>query len=582
MRRIGILLTLLAPALLPAQLLPILVDGRFDDWMQAAVTWDDGGGDGSTVDLLHLGAANDADFLFLDIRLDQEIQLTGANDLYLLIDGDNDAGTGKTFNGIGAELEISFDGLDVRYFIGNNTYTTGWQALQFYHQPTFGSDRFELAIARNTIVAGSLPLFAGDTIRLALRYGNSDQLPNAGQTFPFVFDNGLLPPPIPLPLEKASPQHLRLLTWNTLSDGLDDQDRAPRFRRLLQALAPDIVTFNECWDMTAGQVATLMNQALPLGNFQSWKAVKLDDGNVTVSRYPILQSWYFYPGHRLTASLIDLPAGISARDLLVINAHLRCCTGGEYFRQLEADAVAAFLRDAIEPGGTIDLPDGTPFVISGDLNLVGWSQPLQTLQTGQIVHTNLFGTGGPLDWDGSDLEDVLSRHTDQRQTFTWRNPGSSFPPSRIDYHITGSSALTIEKSFTLRTETMPAARLAQYGLDKEDTGEASDHLPKATDFSFPLTTAAEPQSRPRPGALRLAPNPFRRSAHLQVPTDSPTTATLSVYSLRGDLLRRQAFPLTEDHPIIPVRLDGFPAGMYIFEVQTSAAVYRTSGILYPE
>jgi endonuclease/exonuclease/phosphatase family metal-dependent hydrolase len=498
------------------------------------------------------------------------------------VDTDYDATTGKYFNGIGAELEIAFDGLDIRYFQGNNTYTTSWQTLQFYHQPTVGSNRFELAIARSAVVAGSLPLFSGDSIRLALRYGNSDLLPDAGQTLPYVFDNGVLSPAEPLPLEKTSPQHLRLLTWNTLSDGLDDLDRAPRFRRLLQVMVPDVVTFNECWDMTAGQVATFLNQALPLGNFQSWKAVKLDDGNVTASRYPILQSWYFYPGHRLTASLIDLPDEISARDLLVINAHLRCCTGGEYFRQLEADALAAFLLDARQPGGSVDLPDGTPFVISGDLNLVGWQQPLQTLQTGQIVHNNLFGAGGPLDWDGSELVDILSRHTDQRQTFTWRNPGSAFPPSRIDYHIASGSVLTVEHSFTLRTESMPADRLAFYGLSQDDTGQASDHLPKVTDFSFALSTATNPSYRPTGQTLRLAPNPFRHNAQLMVPVEAPSTAELSVYNLRGERMHRQTHSLAEDHPNIPVRLDGFPAGLYIFEVKTAGKVYRTTGILFQE
>ena len=71
------------------------------------------------------------------------------------------------------------------------------------------------------------------------------------------------------------------------------------------------------------------------------------------------------------------------------------------------------------------------------------------------------GNGAPLDWDNSDLTDVLCRHADARMDYTWRNDGSAYPPGRLDYMIVSDAVMTVQKSFTLRTEEMSAARLAQ-------------------------------------------------------------------------------------------------------------------------
>ncbi|MEZ4930907.1 MAG: hypothetical protein R2788_02090 [Saprospiraceae bacterium] len=85
---------------------------------------------------------------------------------------------------------------------------------------------------------------------------------------------------------------------------------------------------------------------------------------------------------------------------MLINAHLRCC-GNDFERQREADAFVKFILDAKTPGGVIDLPEGTPFLLSGDLNLVGESQQLTTLLTGKSsIPTNL---GQVARWIGTGL-----------------------------------------------------------------------------------------------------------------------------------------------------------------------------------
>ncbi len=550
-----------------AQSLPIVIDSQFDDWTAESAEFEDAAGDGPNIDLLRFAVANDENFLFLRLELANEVLLTENNSLTLYLDTDNNVLTGKALNGIGAELEINFGDRSGRFYYGNSSYTVSLSNVKFHHQPTLSSEVFEMAIGRNVNLIGNIPLFPGNTVRILFRDGTNDQMPNAGQTFSYQFDNTPTPPVELISLEKENPQHVRLLAWNVLSDGLDDPDRAIHFRRVIDVLDPDIITFNECWDMTAGQAATFMNVAIPLGNFQSWKAVKLDQGNITVSRYPILQSWNFFPGHRLTASLIDLPDAVFSKNLLVINGHLRCCSSGNYNRQLEADAFAAFILDAKTPGGLIDLPEGTPFVLSGDLNLVGWRQQLTTLLTGQIVNTGTFGQGGPLDWDDTDLQDIISRQTDQRMAYTWRNDGSSYPPSRIDYHICSNSVMEVEKAFTLQTEIMTAQRLSQYGLQQFDTRSASDHFPKVTDFSFSGLTAGT-EVRENRAALKISPNPNAGVFSAMFEWQESGQTVFSICHPNGSVIRqwnekRHAGPQTID-----IDASYLPSGVYILKIKT--------------
>ena len=130
------------------------------------------------------------------------------------------------------------------------------------------------------------------------------------------------------------------------------------------------------------------------------------------------------------------------------------------------------------------MPAGTPFMLLGDLNLVGDSQQLRTLVSGETVNVSEFGDGGPPDWDDSNLEDLLSVQTDKRTAYTWRNDGSSFSPGRLDFMIYTGSVMNVEKAYTLQTNVMPPERLAANGLLKGDTGLASDHLPKVADFTL--------------------------------------------------------------------------------------------------
>ena len=99
---------------------------------------------------------------------------------------------------------------------------------------------------------------------------------------------------------------------------------------------------------------------------------KAGDDLILASRFPIIQDWPDESSgiKKMHPCLIDLPDDIYAKDLLIINSHMSCCDN-DLARQEQSDDFVNFILDAKTPGGVIDLDEGTPFVLCGDLNLVG-------------------------------------------------------------------------------------------------------------------------------------------------------------------------------------------------------------------
>jgi len=347
--------------------------------------------------------------------------------------------------------------------------------------------------------------------------------------------------------------------------------------------------FNENWNTSASQMENKINEILPLTGGGSWEAIKLDDGNITVSKYPIIQSWQVYQNKRITASFIDLPSYFEG-DVLVINSHFKCCGGvtNDGKRQIEADAIIDFLQDAMTPGGVIDLPQDTPFIILGDLNLVGDRQQLTTLVTGEIINTQIFGNGGPPDWDETDLEDLISQQTDKRTAYTWRNDYPSFPPGfppgRLDFQIYSNSVMSVDKSFVIQTEIMSADRLTQYGLQQFDTRNASDHFPKVTDYSFTVTSVTEEDIQPKDFKLEQNhPNPFNPSTIIKfsIPTSPQSPPYQGGEAKQGRFVQLKVYDILGNEVATLVNEEK-PAGTYEveFSVGQNSILSLSSGVYF--
>ncbi len=566
-----------------SQSLPIFLDGKTDDWNVPVPTHIDTENDGNQFDFKYFSVTNDEQFLFIRIKLTPETKLVEDNFLTLYIDGDNNSGTGVSANGIGAELRWDF-GTRTGQFYKNGTTNISFPEIQYRSLPTVTDTTYEIAIGRDVLPNGTDPLFTSSSIKLFFKDNdtNGDWMPNSGVTFEYFFDDTPTTPLIPLEISREDTSYLRIMNYNVLFDGLLEPGREDNFERILQAILPDIICFNEFFNSSVTQVKDAINQMLPLSGGATWYGVKLDNGNVTISKYPIIQSWAVFSGHRITASLIDLPHFFE-KDVMVINSHFKCCGGlqNDETRQLEADATIAFILEARTPGGVIDLPEDTPFVIAGDLNLVGLRQQLTTLVTGEIINTQLFGNGGPPDWDNTDLEDILSSQTDKRTAYTWRNDNSSFPPGRLDFQIYSNSVINVEKDFVIQTEVMSSSRLAQYGLQQFDTRDASDHFPKVTDYSFEGITNIGEKTELRDFRLEQNyPNPFNPITTISYQIPELSFVTLKIYDVLGNEI---ATLVNEEKPTgsYEVKFNGkqLTSGIYFYTLRAGSSVETKKMIL---
>lgn len=486
-----------------SQSAPISIDGRFDDWVNQT-SFIDTPESINGVDLLEFEVTNDEQFLFIKIIIDTELNLKEddpiAHAIHLDIDTDNDPTTGfSAQEGYGAELSMDFSHRRVFFNTAGGSTELQFGAFRARFGPTVTSTEFEISIGRNAIPDGIHPLFTSSTIRILLRNAdNGDAMPNAGEVFSYTFDETAVPALIPTNINKEDSKLVRIVAYNTLHDGLEEPDQVNHFRAIVKALNPDIIGFSECNNTSAATVLSLMNSWLPQENGQSWHILKNGD-LITASRWPFLDNWPDL--YRQFPVLVDLPDALYATDLLFTNAHLRCC-GNNSGRQEQADEYAAFILDI--KAGNIGIPENTPFVYGGDLNLVGYSQQLTTLITGDIQDEQEFGQGGFLDWDDTPLTDQICRQTDKRMAYTWRNDYSSFPPGRLDFVIFSDAVMSAEKSFALQTSVMPQDRLDLYGLDANNAEEASDHFPVTVDFAIHELVAV---SAPAINIESVFPNP---------------------------------------------------------------------------
>ena len=524
-----------------ADLVPVVLDGWFDDWGAMAPLATDPAGDGgsSGIDFGDLWAANDQDWLFLRFTTGVEVQPDEQQDIRLYLDTDMDAGTGFSFGGIGAELVWNLGRRDGTFYPGGAT-AVGHPDLGLQVGPTVSSTEFELALARAAVPANGQPLFPGGTVRFVLRDGAGGGDVTAPATYSFSAGTLAIPT---LDLGRADPAHLRLATWNVQNDGLFAGGAAEAAQhRMLAVMDPDILVLNEVWNHSAGEVRNLVEQHLPSGPGETWFAVGIDGGNVICSRLPILQTWEVNPGYRITAALVDLGPAVS-EDLLLIACHWRCCTA-DNDRQNEADSIIGFLRDAKTAGGAVTLPQGTPFLLAGDLNLVGWRRQLETILTGDILDEGTYGPDAAPDWDGGDFATPHSRHADQRSAYTWFADYSTFYPGLLDWILYTDSALTLHNHYVLETRTMTGATLSTWGLQPLDTTDASDHAPRVADFSLGTGLSAVPEAAPAaPAWARLlpnTPNPFNPTTQLRFALDRAGDVALAVYDARGRLVRRFA------------------------------------------
>jgi len=503
-------LLIFTPILLVAQSAPITLDGNFDDWTSDLATITDNSESISGIDLLEMQVSNDDEFLFIRIKTNTEFDLmenTVPQNVRLSLDTDNDESTGFPLqSGFGSELTIVFRGHSAHFNVEPYSQVTFFD-FSMLVSPTVSSNEFEIAIKRDALPDGVNALFTSSTIKILLHNElNNDKIPNEGNFFEYTFDEIPVLPYVPIELNKESTNFIRVVAYNTKGNGLNKPDKLPHFENIITVLNPDILALSECGNTNPQYVKDLLDEWLPLNNIDGWFIDKYtNEDMITASRWPIIEKWEHLPSQFPT--FIDLPESYQT-DLLFTNAHLKYGLN-DHIRQEEVDSYIEFILDAKSAGGVITISDGTPFVYAGDLNLVGLSQQLTTLLTGDIQNTSVYGNGGAPDWDDTNVADFTGLQTDKRFDYTWRNDNSVYPPGKLDYIIYSDNVISAEKSFVLRTEAMSAERLLQYGLLENSTSSATDHFPVVTDLlintnsGISLTTSQKHKVYPNPATTEI-------------------------------------------------------------------------------
>ena len=453
----------------------ITIDGFFDDWSDNPniVTYGDSNFDSSGTELEEISVTNDADFLYIRIKLDTEVDLVdedGLSSLRIFLDTDNDISTGyPTSNIIGSEYGIDFINRQIYNDVDfPEFYMMSLYELEVTGMPTITSDEFEIRVSRD--------LLEDEVGILVKEHLSGDIIPNQGSTFTYEFHlNYLVHSDIGI--AKAENIDIRLLAYNLQHNLFDFEEE---FARIINALDPDIISFSEVSGVSHSQMLNYFEEYI---NYPIWYAMKNGDV-MAVSKYPFSQGWAVT--NKIGASLVNLPDEEFDMDFLTLYAHPPCC-GNDAGRQFHFDSFINFILDVQQEGGVGQIPLNTPFTFAGDMNLVGYNEQYHTIVDGAISDVEEFGPGGPPDWDGTSLGDAICRITTRSIAHTWRannfNPAvGEYPPGRLDFIFYSNSVMSLEKSFTLDTQELGADVLSEYGLEFYDTFNTSDHLPIVSDF----------------------------------------------------------------------------------------------------
>ena len=443
----------------------IIIDGQFADW-DFINHIDDSIGDQQYFDLIRTHVHSDQDYIYFSIEGETFWQLNSEYSILLHMDIDANSNTGLPISDIGADLTWSFAGRNGTW----NGQTVYHDQIGLFTAPTVTSNRFEIAFRRST-------LSPSDTIRFIWQSmnGTDDQLPDQGHISHVLQNNNY--PYTPIDIQKSSPTHLRVMTYNVEHDGLMHGIFGPRITQIIEAINPDIITFNELWDTPASTVKSILDTLLPQAG--GWFTAKLFSGNVTASRYPISWNESINPEDRMLISNIQLGAPWSS-PIFIANLHLKCCDDDER-RQDQVDDFVHFYRDLKDSASGILW--GTPFIVMGDMNFVGDYRQLRTILQGDVVQESIYGPDEAPDWDGTPIKACMPHLNDSRDIYTWPGTGSSYYPGKLDYIFYSDYSLQLEKSFVYHTDPAPLA---------------SDHLPVVADFSInPNLSSIELEQNPK-------------------------------------------------------------------------------------
>lgn len=467
---------------------PIILDNDYGDWSGLAAAATDSIGDNGVaagnVDFQRLWVANDGSGLFLRFEVGREalLQDTPAghvlgNDIRIYIDGDDSSATGSTsvVLGMGTDIEVRLGSRTARRYNPGST-TLSLNEVGVNLAPSHTGSQFEIHIpfAVRPGFGSPVTVIPGPSLRIVMRDNTAggDRLPDSGSVL-YTIDTTPVTEPPDISFSRVASTDIRIYQQNVRTTSIQS-DPVP-FTRLLQALQPDIINYQEVYLMNATETRDFV--AAALGG--TWYAAASADSK-TVSRWPIIAS---AASDGNLVCLIDPPDTHSLVDLVVVSAHTPCCTD-DAGRDVEHDRIAQTWRNLMNGTGPFATTGSEAVILSGDFNMVGYVRQLQSLRDGDIFDNVTFGPDFAPSRAAGSLTDVYLRASHSRSFYTWRSDGGSFMPGKLDYILTSADLATVKNAFAVYTPEIPAPTLTTLGLLAGDS-TASDHVPLVVDLEFP-------------------------------------------------------------------------------------------------
>lgn len=455
----------------------IVLDGSIGEWPKEAA------------------AIADEHYLYTRFMVqDQQFTIQSApKSIALYFDTDADAATGlksdkEPLKGMGVDLEVVFspgksvggkgDGV-MMWAIGADGKRTPAPITDFDFQaaPTFASDWYEARISRTPTDGHGLPqagLLGPGHVKGVMALLDAKGAME-GWADPFTADTGAVCASGPALADAEPPlkpaKAVRVVSWNV--EKSSPVKNPARFKRVLEALSPDIVLLQEWEEGDANALAGWFTAMVPRDT--GWNVVKAPGDNsngggvaivtrYSVQRSPIETLRVSEDGKQHAVRFVSARAMTPIGDICLGSTHLKCC----------GSAGSAEDAQRVEAAGAINAEmkgwtaKNAIRLIAGDMNLVGSRAPLDVLRAG------LDG--------GRDLTVADAVTYGDLAYATWHDAATPFGPGRLDYLVYSASNAKVVHAFVLDTTRLTDGALARMGLDRDDTLKASDHMPVVVDL----------------------------------------------------------------------------------------------------
>jgi len=544
----------------------IQLDESYDDWADIEPLFEQSA---SISGVKTVKLTNDDRYLYLYLEFAEEIILQDGHQYRWLIDADGLAQTGRAWssggNTLGAELLVDFGNREITAYLSNSTQEKSSYEMGMVNSPTVSSTQFEVVIDRRILLDGE-PWLQGSTIQVAIAKGATLQQETGVLSYSM---SDQVYQPSSFSFDKEDESDMRVVSYNVYRDNPFDVLINPRFGRIFKALDPALIGVQEVYDYSSEQLASLFEQWLPSDQGEAWyhggHAAGEGDTHL-ISRYPIVASSQI--DKETTVYMVDK----EGQPMMVLSSHPPCCNNDDG-RRLAFNNMMQFIDRAKKGEGpeAFHLEDGTPIIITGDMNLVRDADQQRTLLHGEYTDPS-YGPDMTPDWDGSSFEDSKAPNPFMPTSFTWYSPRSSFGAGRLDYIVYSGSVLTQKRSFSLHTPSFPEEAFTPGGvadgLERLDTQEASDHVPVVVDFAFPSATSLEGASSqstlPSKISIRAFPNPFNPVVQLNIELPEKGNVTIDVINVLGQRIKTYDLGFMGRGTFSQaVSLEGLPTGFYL-------------------